>query len=254
VKKRAALAALAALAAGAGLTACSSPTSARPQAASPAVAAPTTAAPKAGAGTTQELAWWHIGKFFDDTQIWYVERVTNKASTPASVALNVNAKDADGVIVGSGNPTLPNIPPHDTFDFFGYVGGGGALDTKLTGTPTKLDVSNSSNAFGNAGAVEEPLFQTTSVQLVRGTEDTYTDAKYSYNMQDTVTATQQCDGGVTQQVVLYDASGNVVGGDTGTSDNAPDHLTVGMKYREQWTGIPAIAPAASIKHSVWCGE
>jgi hypothetical protein len=197
--------------------------------------------------------WWHIGKFFGDPQVWYVERVTNKADTPASVALNVNAKDANGVIVGSGNPTLPNIPPHGTFDFFGYLGGGSAIDTQLTGTPVKLDISNAPNAFGNAGAVQQPLFKTGPAQFTSGNEDTYTDAKYSYNMQDTVIATQQCDGGVTQQVVLYDINGKVVGGDTGTSDNAPDHLTSGMRYREQWTGIPTVASAASVKHSVWCG-
>ena len=208
MRTRAALATFAAVAASAWVTGCSSATPTHQHPTGPATSAIPAAAPKAGSGTTQKLVWWHIGKFFGDPQVWYVERVTNEAGTPASVALNANAKDADGVIVGSDSPTLPNIPPHGTFDFFGYLGGGSAIDTQLTGTPVKVDISNAPNAFGNAGAVQQPLFKTTSVQFTRGNEDTYTDAKYSYNMQDTVTATQQCDGGVTQQVVLYGAGHN----------------------------------------------
>lgn len=252
MRKRVGLTIVAVVAAGAWVTACSSATPTY-QHTGPATTARAAAPSKTESGTTQKLMWWHVGKFFGDLQVWYVERVTNEADTPASVALDVNAKDASGVVVGTGNPTLPNIPPHASFDFFGYLGGGGAGDTQLTGTPSELDISNAPDSFGDAGAVQQPLFKTVSVQLMSGNDDTYTDAKHSYNIEDTVTATQQCDGGVTQQVVLYGANGKVVGGDTGTSDNAPAHLTAGMKYREQWTGIPAIAPAESVQHSVWCG-
>lgn len=87
---------------------------------------------------------------------------------------------------------------------------------------------------------------------MRSQENTCTDAAYVCNMTSMVTATQRCDGGVTQQVVLYGANGKVVGGGSGSSGNAPDHLAPGMRYREVWTGIRAFAPAASVRHSGWC--
>jgi hypothetical protein len=203
--------------------------------------------------TAIRLVWSHTGKFFGDTQVWYVARVTNPGSSPASVALNSRALDSSGTIVGSSQETLPNIPARTSFDYFGYLGGGGALDTKLTGTPAKIEISRATDAFGRAGSVELPMLGTSEMKLAAGSDDTYTDASLSYNMSVKVTNTtgQEMTTGVTQQVVLYDRAGNVVGGDTGSSDNVPDDLPAGMSYREDWTGIPALHPATRAIYTVW---
>ena len=58
-------------------------------------------------------------------------------------------------------------------------------------------------------------------------------------------------GGVTQQVVMYDGAGQVVGGDTGTSDNAPDSFPAGLSCRETWTGMAAMRKAARAAYTVW---
>jgi hypothetical protein len=187
--------------------------------------------------------------------VWYVARVTNPGDSVASVALDARALDATGTIVGSSKETLPNIPARSRFDYFGYLGGGGAFDTKLTGTPAKIEVSQAANAFGQAGAVQLPMLKTGEVTLSKGNEDTYTDAPYSYNLTAKVTNTTGSDvtGGVTQQVVLYDRAAHVVGGDTGSSDNVPATLEPGISYRESWTGIPAVGLAASAAYTVWPG-
>ncbi|MFI6249030.1 hypothetical protein [Streptomyces sp. NPDC051016] len=201
------------------------------------------------------LAWSHTGTFFDEPQVWYVARVSNPGKSKASVALDARALDKTGTIVGSNQAVLPNIPAGATFDYFGYLGGGGALNTKLTGTPSKVQVAAAKDAFGQAGAVEQPMLKTGELTLQQGREDTYTNAPYSYNLKVKVTnsTSDTVADGVTQQVVLYDAKGNVVGGDTGTSDNVPDNLPAGMSYREQWTGIPATAKAVRAVYTVWAG-
>jgi hypothetical protein len=202
---------------------------------------------------TLQLIWSHTGKFFGETQVWYVARVTNPAGSPASVALAARALDSTGTIVGSSQETLPNIPAHNQFDYFGYLGGGGALDTKLTGIPAKIDITQPSNPFGRAGAVQLPMLKTSEITLKAGSDDTYTDSAYSYNLTAKVTNTtgQELTAGVTQQVVLYDQAGEVVGGDTGSSDNVPQTLPAGMSYRESWTGIPAVHRAVRAAYTVW---
>ncbi|MFF7889666.1 hypothetical protein ACH40F_54350 [Streptomyces sp. NPDC020794] len=207
------------------------------------------------AAPSVHLAWSHTGTFFDEPQVWYVARVKNPGHSDASVALDARALDKTGTIVGSSENTLPNIPAGATFDYFGYLGGGGALDTKFTGTPAKIQVSQAKNAFGQAGSVLQPMLKSSGVALAQGHEDTNTNAPYSYNLTVKVTNSTHdvVAGGVTQQVVLYNAHGQVVGGDTGSSDNAPDNLPAGMSYREQWTGIPAVAKAVRAVYTVWPG-
>ncbi|WP_280846060.1 MULTISPECIES: hypothetical protein [unclassified Streptomyces] len=61
-------------------------------------------------------------------------------------------------------------------------------------------------------------------------------------------------GGITQQVVLCDAKGSMVGGDTGSSDNVPDNSPPDMNYREAWTGIPAVAKTVRAVYMVWSAE
>ncbi|MFF4733499.1 hypothetical protein ACFY3M_51640 [Streptomyces mirabilis] len=201
------------------------------------------------------LAWSHTGTFFDEPQVWYVARVKNPGRSEVSVALDARALDKTGTIVGSSQAVLPNIPAGATFDYFGYLGGGGAFDTKFTGIPAKIQVSQAKNAFGQAGSVVQPMLKSGSITLTQGHEDTYTNALYSYNLTVKVTNSTRevVSGGVTQQVVLYDALGQVVGGDTGSSDNVPDNLPTGMSYREQWTGIPAVAKAVRAVYTVWPG-
>jgi hypothetical protein len=210
---------------------------------------------KAAPATTVRLAWNHTGTFFDEPQVWYVARVKNPGRSKASVALDARALDKTGTIVGSDQTVLPNIPAGASFDYFGYLGGGGALDTKLTGTPTKVQVTEAKNAFGQAGAVDEPMLRTEELTLKQGHDDTNTNAFYSYNLTVKVTNSTHgvVAGGVTQQVVLYDAKGSVVGGDTGSSDNVPNSLPTGMSYREEWTGIPAVAKAVRAVYTVWPG-
>ena len=87
------------------------------------------------------------------------------------------------------------------------------------------------------------MLKTSEITLTAGNpQDTDTDTAYSNNLTAKVTNTtgQELTAGVTQQVVLYDQTGNVVGGGTGSSDNVPQTLPVGMSYRESWTGIPAV--------------
>jgi hypothetical protein len=220
-----------------------------------------TAGPGASAAVSQpaspshasvRLVWSHTGKFFGDTRVWYVARVTNPGGFPASVALDARALDAAGTIVGSSQETLPNIPAHTHFDFLGELGGG--MSTVLTGAPARIEVVQASSPFGRAGAVELPMLGTSEVMLTAGSAGvTDTDAPYASNLTVKVTNTtgQMLNGGVTQQVVLYDAAGRVVGGDTGSSDNMPNSLPAGMSYRESWTGIPAVGQATRAAYTVW---
>ena len=205
---------------------------------------------------TVRLAWSRITKDGGDTEVSYVARIKNPGTSPASVALDVRALDKTGTIVGSSQETLPNIQAGATFDFLGDLGGG--ISGNLTGTPAKLQISQNKDASGQAGAVDNPMLATSEMKLSTGSrDDLYTDADalYAYNLKVKVTNSthEAVTNGVTQQVVLYDAKGNVVGGDTGSSDNVPDNLPTGMSYREQWTGIPATAKAVRAVYTVWQG-
>jgi hypothetical protein len=246
--------AAAVLAAAAALTACSSHGKEPAANGGPATAKLTPAANKpADTAVTVQLLWSHTGKFDDDTQISYVARVKNPGSSLASVALDARALDKSGTIVGSSEGTLPNIPAGGSVDYFGHIGGG--MDGDLTGPAEKIEVVQAKNAFGRAGAVEQPMLKTSEVTLAQGSDETFTDAPLSYDVTAKVTNSthDEIRMGVTQQVVLYDAAGHVVGGDTGTSDNVPDHLPVGMSYREKWTGVPALSKATRAVYTVWVG-
>lgn len=245
---------------GLALTACSSrgasspPTTATgtPSPSSAAAAAPASAGTSAPT-TTVGLLWRHVAKSFGDREVWYVARVVNRGDTEASVELEARAVDRTGTIVGSSQETLPNIPPGSRFDFFGTLGGGG---TSLTGVPTDVRLSEVPHPFGAAGAVWAPLLKTSRPRLVKGrAEDNYSDSRYTYGLSVEVTNStdQEIDGGVRQQVVLYDSQGRVVGGGTGSSDNVPGRLAPGDRYREQWQAIPAVAPADTVSYSVWPG-
>lgn len=203
-----------------------------------------------------KLTWSHIShdpndSSLDGTTVTYVAQVANSGDSAFSVAIDARALDKTGTIVGSDEETLPNIPAHGTFDFLGDIGG--ALNS-LTGNPISVKVAQEKDAFGMAGAVEQPMLATSELKLTAGsTDDTFSDDPYSYNASVKVTNNthDELKGGVTQQVVLYDAAGKVVGGGTGTSDNAPDTLPVGMSYREKWTGIPAMNRAVRAVYTVW---
>ncbi|MCE0445391.1 hypothetical protein CFC35_35825 [Streptomyces sp. FBKL.4005] len=80
------------------------------------------------------------------------------------------------------------------------------------------------------------MLGTGKVTLTTGTpDDLVASAPHSYNLSVKVTNNTHdpVSGGVTQQVVLYDAHGQVVGGGTGMSDNVPDDLPAGMSHREK---------------------
>ncbi|MFJ8547366.1 hypothetical protein ACIRFH_36450 [Streptomyces sp. NPDC093586] len=237
----------------AALTACSSDHDPAPKEASAAqVDQPATVEPVAVAPTVS-LAWSHNATSWDEPQVWYVTRVKNTGASEASVAVDVRALDKTGTIVGSAQDTLPNIPAGATFDYFGTIGG--SIGTELTGTPDKIEVSRAENAFGRAGSIEAPMLKTSEVKLTASADDTYTDAPNSYDLSAKVTnsTTDAVSSGVTQQVILYNAQGQVVGGESGFSDNIPQTLPTGMSYREQWTGIPAIGEATRAVYTVWVG-
>lgn len=231
------------------LAGCSNSKDQAPKQGGPATAKVSQPNTRPSAVTTVQLVWNHIGKSGGDTQVWYVARVKNPGTSPASVALDARALDKTGTIVGSSQDTLPNIPAGATFDYLGLIKG------HLTGTPARIEVAQAQNAFGLAGSVAQPMLTTSELALTKGSEDTYTDAPLSYNLSVKVTNSTKntVTGGVVQQVVLYDAHDNVVGGDTGSSDNAPATLPAGMSYREQWTGIPALHPATRAVYIVWAG-
>lgn len=240
------------LAAGIALAGCGS--SGKTQATPPPTGrTPTETSSPAGSGQASvKLAWSHTGKFADDTRVWYVARVTNPGSSPLSAALDVRALDSTGTIVGSSQETLPNIPVRSQFDFFGYLGGG--VGPQLTGTPAKIEVSFAKSAFGQAGSVFLPMLKTSEVTLKAGsTEGSLTDMAHAYDLTAKVTNTtgEELTSGVTQQVVLYDQAGQIVGGDTGSSDDVPQDLPPGMSYRESFTGIPAVQAAARAEYTVW---
>ena len=206
-----------------------------------------------GAATSVELLWSHTDKNAGDTEVWYVVHIANPASTTASVALNVRALDLSGTIVGSDQPTLPNIAPRASFDYFGDLGGG--FQT-LSGTPASITVSRAQNAFGKAGAVKLPTLKTGELKFHPSDPNaaaSTADTAYAYDFSVKVTNTtgQEMTGGVTQQIVLYDAAGHVVGGETGSSDNVPDSLPAGMSYREVGTSVPALRPAVRAVYTVW---
>lgn len=203
-----------------------------------------------------KLVWSHVSHEPDDsslggTTVTYVARVTNSGASAASVAIDTRALDETNIIVGSDEETLPNIPAHSTFDFLGNIGGD--LNS-LTGKPASVKVTQEKDAFGMAGAVEQPMLATSELKLTAGSvDDTFSDDPYSYNAAVKVTnnTADELKGGVTQQVVLYDATGKIVGGGTGSSDNVPDTLPAGMSYREQWTGVGATAHATRAVYTVW---
>jgi hypothetical protein len=192
---------------------------------------------------------------FGDPQVTYVVRVTNLGDSPASVALNVQALDASKTIVGSEQPTMPNIAPRSHFDYFGELGG--TAFSQLTGKPATIEVSQASHPFGQAGAVWAPLLQTSQLKWTTGDkEELVTEDPFAYDLSVKVTNNtgQELGGsGVTQQVILYDAAGHIVGRGNGWSDNVPNSVPADASYREQWTGIPAVSRAASAVYNVWPG-
>jgi hypothetical protein len=225
---------------------------ATPTAAMPAPSSPEPSSPSSAANVTAALIWQHFGKFFNEPQVWYVARLTNPGDQDASIALEAKALDASGAIVGHSGDTLPTIPAHGSFDYFGYIGGGAATNTALTGVPVKVEVEVPDLGIAAGQVPPLPLLGVSEVRLRRTTADTYTEAKYGYGLTALVTnLTGQNVQGITQQVILYDASGTVVGGDTGSSDNAPESARPGEKWRERWDGIPAIAPAVRAEYSAW---
>jgi hypothetical protein len=242
------------------LSACSGAGSASATGPSPASSPAESTLPSPTASVASATAitsiWSHVGKFFNKPQVWYVARVVNNGNSLASLAIDARALDNSETIVGFSQGVLPNVPPRSRFDYFGYIGGGGAFNQPLTGTPAKVRLSEATDAFGQAGGVWAPLLKTTAVRLTPGTSaDTNTDAPFGYNLSVVVenSTDQEIDAEVTQQVVLYDGDGNVVGGDTGASDNKPPKLAPGERYREEWTGIPAVRRATSVHYSVWPG-
>jgi hypothetical protein len=161
--------------------------------------------------------------------------------------------DESGVIVGSSTADLPTIPPRGTFDYFGYIGGARAMDTPATGKPAKVTV-----AKGDVSPQAcSPVLKTGKPVLANGNAaDTFSDTAFGYNLSVVVTNStdQKIGNDVTQQVILSDTRGQVVGGGSGASDNAPTVLAPGERYREVWTGIPAISRAASATYNVWPGS
>jgi len=70
------------------------------------------------------LLWSHFGKAFDEHQAIFVVRVSNPGDTPISgVTFEMQAVDASGTIVGSGEATTPDLPARGHFDYLATLGG-----------------------------------------------------------------------------------------------------------------------------------
>jgi uncharacterized protein YcfL len=207
---------------------------------------PVKLAVKTSATTT--LLWTHIGTAFDEPQASYVVHLTNPGIVPVSVTLNVNAFDSSGTIVGSDQQTVSS-GVHESLDCYGQLGG--TASSQLTSKPAKVQITAVTGAQSEAAT---PFLQTSQLTLSPGkTEESFTNAPYAYNMTVRVTNStgRTSTSGVTQQVILYDTAGHIVGGGTGSSDNVPASLPAGASYREQWTGISAQQPAAPARFMVW---
>lgn len=193
------------------------------------------------------LLWSHLGKAVGEYQAIFVARVSNPGDKPVSgVAFEMDALDASGTIVGSGEATAPDLSPHGHVDYLGTLGGTAFSD--LTGRPVKIEVTmGSSVAQGSA-----PLLTTSELRLRPG-DGSFADAPYAYDMTVKVTdnTRETLRTGVHQQVILYSSAGQVVGGGQGSSDNQPDTLQADRSYREEWTAIPAFKPATSARYGVW---
>jgi hypothetical protein len=194
------------------------------------------------------VIWSHFGKAFDEPTAWLAVRVQNAGDDPSVFAVNVQALEASGTIVGSDEYTTPTIAGHGSFDYFGLL-------DNLTGTPTKVVISSVEPAMN----AELPLLPSSELKLARaGDQDDVVESPYTYDM--TVKVTNNLAGTldsfanpVHQQVILYNGSGQIVGGDAGASDNQPNDLAPGASYRESWTGIPAWQAATRAVYSVWTG-
>ncbi len=119
--------------------------------------------------------------------------------------------------------------------------------------PVKIEVSFANNAFGRAGSVFLPMLKISEVTLRAGsTENCLTDMPHAYDLTAKVTNITggELTAGVARQVVLYDQEGQIVGGDTGSSDDVPQDLPAGMSYRESFTSIPAGQAATRAEYTV----
>lgn len=221
-----------------------------PNVTSSATAAPSTSGPARPTALSVSLVWSRFPLTDGSSPAaYYVARITNPANTPAAEVLNTLVLDASGTIVGSSQDVLPLIRAHTQFDFFGAIGNFG-FGAALTGTPASVKVQMSKATDAGGG---QPMLATSELKLTKGGPDTFTNAPGTYDLTVKVTnsTTQTISFGVTQQTVLYDQAGNVVGGDSGSSDNVPDSLPPGMSYRESWTGIATWGTVARAGYTVW---
>lgn len=196
-----------------------------------------------------DLVWTHVTEAFNKPQAWFIIRLTNSADSEVSgVSMNVEALDDTGTIVGSAKLSIPAIPANSDFDYFGKLGG--TIFSELSGKPTQIKISHVST--GRSGTSK--LLKTSELKLRESDKSFMTvNAAYAYDLSVRVTndTSRSLSTSVHQQVILYNASGNPVGGGDGSSDNQPDMLDPGASYREEWTQIPAVSPAASARYSVW---
>ncbi|MEU3526740.1 hypothetical protein AB0E62_23210 [Streptomyces sp. NPDC038707] len=234
------------------LTGCSSHDEQTPIGTSSGTGRPKTSA-AASPSASVRLAWRHTVKDRSGaTREWYVARVKNSSTSKTSVTLVVRALDKTGTLVGSSEDILPDISAGATFDYFGEFGG--AFSDSLTGIPAKLQLSLYTPGYDHARVIDKPTLGTSQVKLTEGDhDDLLTSAPHAYDLSAQVTNNTHDTVSVriTQQVVLYDAHGQVVGGRTGASDNVPNDLPSGVSYREEWTGIPATAEAVRAAYTVW---
>lgn len=199
-----------------------------------------------------DLIWTNITTTsLDETQAWFVIRITNSGDVDVSgMTMSVKALDDARTIVGSDQLYLPTIPANSEFDYFGELGG--TAWSSLTGNPTQIEIDNVTS--GRSGSRTIQMLKTSELELSEGDVSmSFVEAGYAYNITVVVTndTGRTLNSLVHQQVVLYDASGNPVGGGGSWSDNKPDVLSDGDSYREEWTNIPAVSPAVSASYSVW---
>lgn len=197
------------------------------------------------------LVWSRVASSLNRPEVDFVVRLTNSSDTTVcGITMTVQALDSSGANVGTAEVAMPDVPAASDFDYFGNIGG--TAFSTLSGQPATVTVSDVSPA--QTGSVLLPQLKVSEVKLAKANAaNLFTKAPYAYDMNARVTndTGQVLSTQVRQQVIVYDSAGKPVGGGDGSSDNQPRKLAPGSSYREQWDGIPAVRPAASVRYCAW---
>lgn len=184
--------------------------------------------------------------FTEDPLGRFAFKFTNPADkTRVGVRATWKALDEDGVIVGTFDTALPPIGPGATWY---YVGGAGGAN--LTGVPAqaKIEVTDKGELdggeFTSAVTVEKAEFKRSEYEFTPGVHE--------YDVSAVLAATEDVESAeITSSVVLFDANGNVVGGNWLDFGSAPEIIASGEKVRAESTVYLTKAESKPVKVQVF---